>query len=105
MHRRVEPRNFHVGTGMLNDPERLEDLEMRKQQSELNARLPPKVKFAAVLSAEKPAGAKPKRARPKTKDKLRPTGPAQQFVGFGSLDDDDDLNVEPKKPGKVVVKV
>jgi hypothetical protein len=106
MHRRVERRDFHIGTGMLNDPDRLEELEMRKQQSELNARLPPKIKFGQVMAAQKPTAGKPKRNRPKSDAKLRPSGPSQQFVGFGSEDDSDEIDDVPKaKRAKVIVKV
>jgi hypothetical protein len=98
--RRVERRNFQVGTGMMNDPERLEELAHQRQQSELNARLPPKTSFREVLAAPAAAGPPRKRKRPLSKEKLRPTAahPAQQMVGFG-VDDDD----APK--GKIVVKV
>jgi hypothetical protein len=99
--RRVERRNFQVGTGMLNDPERLEELESMKQQRELNARLPPKVTFQQVLTA-RPVKPKPKPKRPVSKEKLRPTAahPAQAMVGFGT--DDDELNESVQK---IVVKV
>lgn len=99
--RRVERRNFQVGTGMMNDPERLDDIAHQLQQSELNHRLPPKQKFGEVLRAPPPPPAPLKRKRPLSKEKLRPTAghPAQQMVGFGTGDDDD----APKE--KIVVKV
>ena len=100
--RRVERRNYQVGTGMMNDPERLQEIAEQLQKSELNHRLPPKQKFGAVLGAPpKPAPAL-KRKRPLSQEKLRPTAghPAQQMVGFGTGDDDDD---RPKE--KIVVKV
>ena len=53
--RRVERRNFQVGTGMMNDPERLDEIAHQLQQSELNHRLPPKTKFSEVLAAPPPA--------------------------------------------------
>ena len=87
----------------MNDPERLEELAMRKQQSELNARLPPKVKFKQVLDAAPPVAGRPKRNRPKSDQKLRPSAPAQQFVGFGVEPDADDPLADRKQ--KVVVKV
>ncbi len=99
--RRVEPRNFQVGTGMLNDPDRLEDIAHQLQQSELNARLPPKTKFKEVLNATPQAKGPPKK-RPLSKEKLRPGAahPSQQMVGFGTETDDED---EPKE--KIIVKV
>ena len=80
------------GTGMLNDPERLRELEERQHHSDLNARLPPKTKFREVLRAPpKDAGQKKvKRQRPVTDEKLRPSAahPAQRATGFFSEDDE-----------------
>ncbi len=94
--RRVEPRNFHVGTGTLNDPERLADIAARRQQSELNGRLPPKVTFRAVLDRPPEVAKRAKRKRPTSKEKLTPS--AQQNVSFSSDGDE-----TPK--GRLVVKV
>jgi len=98
--RRVERRNYQVGTGMMNDPERLDDIAQQLQKSELNHRLPPKQKFGSVLNAPPPSKGPIKRKRPLSKEVLRPTAghPAQQMVGFGTGDDDD----SPKE--KIIVK-
>jgi hypothetical protein len=47
---RVEPRNILVGTGMGVTPERLEEIEARRIQSERLNRPPPERPFSAVLS-------------------------------------------------------
>lgn len=47
-HRRVEPRGV-VGSGMLTDPERIEQLEHERERMERTWREPPKRKFGEVL--------------------------------------------------------
>lgn len=105
MHRRVEPRTPQAGTGTLNDPQRLEELEQRRRLSELNARLPPKTTFNQVLAGAPPEARRHKLKRPLSKEKLRPN-PKCQPASFGFSVDDDELLLgdEPRKKEKIIVK-
>lgn len=56
-HRRVEPRAIIVGTGMVNDPERLERIEEDRARRERAWRERPEVSFGAVLQQAPAKGA------------------------------------------------
>lgn len=106
VHRRVELRNHLSGTGSLNTPERLDELEKQKQHSELNARLPPKTRFSAVMQSKaQPVNVPNKRSRPLSKQKFGPSS-GHAAVGFGASSDieDDYLSDTPPAHSKVIFK-
>lgn len=75
-HRRVEPRSI-VGTGMLNDPERIEALQRERERLERTWRERPKRGFGDVLREtpaknaddEEAAGEDPRRRKPQKESK------------------------------------
>ncbi len=91
---------------MLNDPERLRELEERQHHSDLNARLPPKTRFMQVLNAPTKHERRATRERPRSEEKLRPTArhPAQQMVGFADTKDELDELLEDGEKSRIVVK-
>jgi hypothetical protein len=105
--RRVERRNVMTGTGMMTDPERLEEIEEQRHHSELNARLPPKTTFKQALHAPQKSRVSNKPKRPVSDEKLRPTSQhaMQQMVGFADHKDEIDELLEDGERPRVVVKV
>lgn len=106
-HRRVESRHALIGSGALNDPDRLEELERRRRLSESRSPLPPKVKFGQVLAATPlPKAQKaqdPFKKRPLSKKKYHENyaQPGVDGAGFGKMDDDFE---EPAAGPVVVIK-
>lgn len=95
------------GTGSMNDPERLREIEEQRHNKELNARLPPKTTFKQVMATPQQANPKKKPKRPVSDEKLRPTSqhPVQQMVGFGDERDEIDELLEDGERPKIVMKV
>ena len=48
-HRKVQPRGAIPGTGMLNDPERIEEVQRRASRFQRDTAPPTKKKFGEVL--------------------------------------------------------
>lgn len=76
-HRRVEPRSI-VGTGMVNDPERLEKIGEEAARRERASRGAPEQTFGAVLEHAPAKGALIDDVEPDPKKKKQPTTPEEQ---------------------------
>lgn len=95
-HRRVEPRGV-VGSGMLTDPERIEQLEQERDRVERTWREGPKRKFGEVLT-ETPPRAPGDAEEPPPDPRRRGRG---QGAGDGAASDDQAAEPESAAPSPV----